>query len=233
MIPAIVLAGGLGTRLAAISGGVPKPMVRVAERPFIEHVLDSLVEVAVERVVLAVSYRWEILREHFGASYRGVPISYSVETEPLGTGGAILKCVEEYGLERCLILNGDTLFRVDLEGLVRKHVESGALITMALRLLEDTSRYGVVRCDDAGLIESFQEKTGRIEPGLINGGIYVLERRAFEKVSLPAKFSFERDLLTKHLQALRPLGVESRSYFIDIGIPEDLQRARHELAVRG
>lgn len=232
MIPAIVLAGGLGTRLAAVSGGVPKPMVRVNGRPFIENVLDSLVEAGVERIFLAVSYRWELLRDHFGPSYRGASITYSVETEPLGTGGAILQCLQEYELERCLVLNGDTLFRIDLQALIRKHVEAHASITMALRWLEDTSRYGSVRCDDGGHVESFQEKTGRPEPGLINGGIYVLERGAFDAVPLPARCSFERDFLTEHLRTLRPLGVESRSYFIDIGIPEDLQRARQELAPR-
>lgn len=230
MIPAIVLAGGMGTRLAAVSGGVPKPMVPVAGRPFIEHVLDLLVGAGVDRLFMAVSYRWELLREHFGDTYRGASLSYSVESEPLGTGGAILKCILEHGLERCLILNGDTLFRVDLAELVQKHTESDSSITLALRWLADTSRYGVVRCDDAGYIESFQEKTGRAEPGLINGGIYVLERSACQKMSLPAKFSFERDFLTEHVRSLRPLGVESRSYFIDIGVPEDLQRARHELA---
>lgn len=232
MIPAIVLAGGLGTRLATVSGGAPKPMIPVAGRPFIDHVLDGLVEIEVDRLFMAVSYRWESFREHLGDSYRGIPLTFSVESEPLGTGGAILKCLREYGLERCLILNGDTLFRIDLQELVRKHAACRAPITMALRWLEDTSRYGIVRCDAAGYIESFQEKTGRIEPGLINGGIYVLERRALEKLPMPARFSFERDFLTEHVLTLRPMGVESRSYFIDIGIPEDLQRARRELAIR-
>jgi D-glycero-alpha-D-manno-heptose 1-phosphate guanylyltransferase len=232
MIPAIILAGGFGTRLASVSGGMPKPMVPVGGRAFLEHVLDCLVDVGVGRLLLAVSYRWELLRAHFGDGYRGVPLTYSVENEPLGTGGAILKCLQESGLERCLVLNGDTLFRVDLESLVRKHSASRGLITIALRWLEDTSRYGVVRCDGEGYIESFQEKTGRVEPGVINGGIYVLERAAFTTVPMPAKFSFERDFLTEHVRTLRPLGLESRSYFIDIGIPEDLERARHDLGAR-
>jgi D-glycero-alpha-D-manno-heptose 1-phosphate guanylyltransferase len=232
MIPAIVLAGGLGTRLATVSGGLPKPMIPVAGRPFIDHVLDGLVEIEVDRLFVAVSYRWESFREHLGDSYRGVPLTFSVESEPLGTGGAILKCLQEHALERCLVLNGDTLFRIDLRELVRKHAQSRSLITMALRRLEDASRYGIVHCDDVGYVESFKEKTGLLEPGLINGGIYVLERGAFEKVPMPARFSFERDFLSQHVQALHPLGVESPSYFIDIGIPEDLQRARRELAVR-
>jgi D-glycero-alpha-D-manno-heptose 1-phosphate guanylyltransferase len=230
MIPAIVLAGGLGTRLAAVSGGVPKPMVPVAGRPFIEHVLDLLVGAGVDQLLLAVSYRWELLREHFGTSYRGVPLAYSVETQPLGTGGAILQCLRDHDLERCLILNGDTLFRIDPRELVERHLSSRSSITMALRRLEDTSRYGVVHCDPGGYVDSFEEKTGRIEPGLINGGIYVVEREAFARTSMPAKFSFERDFLAAHVHTLRPLGVESHAYFIDIGIPADLQRARHDLA---
>jgi D-glycero-alpha-D-manno-heptose 1-phosphate guanylyltransferase len=231
MIPAIVLAGGFGTRLAAVSGGVPKPMVEVAGRPFIEHVLDQLLEAGIERVILAVSYRWELLRDRIGESYRGASISYCVEGEPLGTGGAILKCFQEYGLERALILNGDTLFRVDLTELVASHTKEGASITMALRRLEDTARYGVVTCDASGSIDAFHEKSGN-RPGLINGGIYVIERRVFDGVTLPVKFSFERDFLQQRVAELRPLAVTSDdAYFIDIGIPEDLRRARNELAI--
>jgi D-glycero-alpha-D-manno-heptose 1-phosphate guanylyltransferase len=230
MISAIVLAGGFGTRLAAVSGGVPKPMVEVAGRPFIEHVLDLLLEAGVDRVFLAVSYRWEILRDRLGESYRGASLVYSVESEPLGTGGAILKCFQGYHLERALILNGDTLFRVNLAELLAAHMRERALITMALRRLQNTARYGVVTCDATGRIEAFHEKSGA-RPGLINGGIYVIERAALDRVPVPAKFSFERDFLQQQVAVLRPLAVTSDAYFIDIGIPEDLQRARHELAV--
>jgi D-glycero-alpha-D-manno-heptose 1-phosphate guanylyltransferase len=230
MIPAIVLAGGFGTRLAAVSGGLPKPMVQVGGRPFIEHVLDLLIDAGIDQVFLAVSYRWEILRDRLGGSYRGASLVYSVESEPLGTGGAILQCFREHGLERALILNGDTLFRINLVEFTKTHMQERALITIALRRLEDTSRYGVVTCSTAGRIDAFHEKSGS-RPGLINGGIYLVERHAFDGISLPAKFSFERDFLQKHVRSLRPMAVESDSYFIDIGIPEDLQRARYELTV--
>ena len=229
MIPAIVLAGGLGTRLAAVSGGAPKPMVPVAGRPFIDHVLDMLVEARIQQIILAVSYRWEALRDHLGDSYRGASLAYSVETEPLGTGGAILKCFRDHGLERALILNGDTLFRVDLGALLETHRRERAPVTMALRKLDDTSRYGFVTCDSTGRDDAFHEKVaGR--SGLINGGIYVVEREALDRAALPERFSFERDFLQKYVAELRPAALESNSYFVDIGIPEDLERARHELA---
>ena len=229
MIPAIVLAGGLGTRLAAVSGGAPKPMVAVAGRPFIDHVLDMLVEAGIQQIILAVSYRWEALRDHLGDSYRGASLAYSVETEPLGTGGAILKCFRDHGLERALILNGDTLFRVDLGALLETHRRERAPVTMALRKLDDTSRYGFVTCDSTGRVDAFHEKVaGR--SGLINGGIYVVEREALDRAALPERFSFERDFLQKYVAELRPAALESNSYFVDIGIPEDLERARHELA---
>jgi D-glycero-alpha-D-manno-heptose 1-phosphate guanylyltransferase len=229
MIPAVVLAGGLGTRLAAISNGLPKPMVQVANRPFIEYVLDTLVDAGTTRIILAVSYRWEVLRNYLGARYRCATLEYSVEEKPLGTGGAISKCVNDQGLEQVLILNGDTLFRIDIDDLVQRHRRSNSGITMALRRVENSSRYGVVSCDPSGVVTAFHAG-GDTEPGLINGGIYVLNRSALDSVALPEKYSFERDFLERHVTRLRPLGVEADAYFIDIGIPEDLARARNDFA---
>ncbi len=229
MIPAVVLAGGLGTRLASVSAGLPKPMIEVAGRPFVEYVLDTLIDAGVTRIVLAVSYRWEILQCHFGDNYRGSSIEYSVEDQPLGTGGAIRKCLMEQEIAQALIVNGDTLFLIDLPGLVSRHAQSNAAVTMALRRVEDTSRYGVVACDASGSVTAFHSR-GDGRSGLINGGTYVVDGPTLVAFDLPARFSFERDYLERYISQLRPLGVEARAYFIDIGIPEDLARAQYELA---
>jgi D-glycero-alpha-D-manno-heptose 1-phosphate guanylyltransferase len=205
-------------------------MVPVAGRPFIEHVLDFLTDAGVNSVVMAVSYRWETLRDHIGSSYRGAAVAYSIEDEPLGTGGAILKCFRECSLQRAFVLNADTLFRVDLEGLMKAHAVANSLVTIALRKMASASRYGAVTCEAGGRITAFHEKMADPRPGLINGGIYVIERQAFELAGLPDRFSFERDFLQERIPDLKPLGVESDAYFIDIGIPEDLQRARQEIA---
>lgn len=232
MIPAVVLAGGLGTRIRAASDGLPKPMIPVAGRPFVEYVLDMLVHAEVPSIHLAVSYRREAIRAHFGKAYRGIPLLYSVESDPLGTGGAILQCFREHRLRTALVLNGDTLFRVDLDGMVAAHRATDSRITLALRQVADTSRYGAVTCGPDHRIVAFQEK-GSAGPGLINGGIYVVDYAAMEGAALPANFSFERDFLQKNVATLRPLGLISDGYFIDIGIPEDLARARSEIAHAG
>jgi D-glycero-alpha-D-manno-heptose 1-phosphate guanylyltransferase len=229
VIPVVLLAGGLGTRLSAVSGGLPKPLVPVGDRPFIAHVLDAVNGAGLTELVMAVSFRWEALRDQFGAAYRGMSIRYSVEAEPLGTGGAIWQCFREYDLQRALILNADTLFRIDLTRLIDLHHSTGATVTMALRRVADTARYGAVECDATGRITAFHEK-GRSGPGLVNGGIYVVERSELEKTAWPAKFSFEQDFLQARLNEVRPVGYESDAYFIDIGVPEDLERARLELA---
>jgi D-glycero-alpha-D-manno-heptose 1-phosphate guanylyltransferase len=225
MIPAVVLAGGLGTRLAAVSDGLPKPMIDVAGRPFVEYILDTLVDSGVTRIVLAVSYRWKVLHGHFGDSYRSASLEYSVEERPLGTGGAIRQCLVNHDLAQALILNGDTLFRIDLPGLVSRHRQSSTTVTMALRRVADASRYGLVTCDNFGIVTAFRSD-GEGKPGLINGGTYVVDRLPLDNIELPASFSFERDFLERYVSCIRPLGVESDGYFIDIGIPEDLARAR-------
>jgi D-glycero-alpha-D-manno-heptose 1-phosphate guanylyltransferase len=229
MIPAVVLAGGLGTRLAAVSEGLPKPMLEVAGRPFLEYVLDTLIDAGVSQIVLAVSYRWNILRRHFGDSYRGASVEYSVEEQPLGTGGAIRQCLNDHQLAQALILNGDTLFRIDLADLVARHKQSAAKVTMALRRVDNASRYGLVTCDNSGIVTAFRSD-GDGKPGLINGGTYVVNTLHLDGVELPPGFSFERDFLERYVSRIRPLGVESSGYFVDIGIPEDLARARIDFA---
>jgi D-glycero-alpha-D-manno-heptose 1-phosphate guanylyltransferase len=229
VIPAVVLAGGLGTRIRAVADGLPKPMLSVCGRPFIEYILDLLIHAGVPSIHLAVSYRRQAIQSHFGTSYRGTRLLYSIEDQPLGTGGAILKCYREHQLRTALVLNGDTLFQVDLDGMVTAHRRANSRITIALRQVSDTSRYGAVTCDSDHRISTFQEK-GSAHSGLINGGVYLVDRSAIEDTVLPARFSFERDFIQNNVEALRPLGFISDGYFIDIGIPEDLARARMEIA---
>ena len=229
MIPAVILAGGLGTRIRAVAGNLPKPMIEVGGRPFIEYVLDTLVDAHVPSIHLAVSYRSDFIQSHLGHVYRGTCLSYSVEPQPLGTGGAILKCLREHNLPRALVLNGDTLFRIDLGTMLAAHVDADSQITLALCHVPDASRYGTVVCDSHNHVVTFDEKDAQQKGGLINGGVYIVERSALESVVLPDCFSFERDFLQLNVDMLHPLGVVSDGYFIDIGIPEDLERARRGL----
>src|SRR5262245_17720256 len=141
MATAIILAGGLGTRLREAVPDLPKPMAPVAGRPFLEHQLDLWIAQGVRRFVLAVGYRHEAIVQHFGASYRGATLEYSVETQPLGTGGALRQAAAMVGDERALLLNGDTWFDVPLPALAARAMPLDADWCFALFRHDDPARY--------------------------------------------------------------------------------------------
>jgi D-glycero-alpha-D-manno-heptose 1-phosphate guanylyltransferase len=226
---AVLLAGGRGTRLESVSGGLPKPLMEVGGRPFIEHVLENLVNSGCIHVVIAASYKWELLRDHLGTSYRGCALDWSIENRPLGTGGAIHQAFELFDLADALVLNADTLFRVNLADLQTRHLACGAAVTVALREVPDVARFGEVTIDIDGRIVLFSEK-GRHGPGLINGGVYYIDGRVWSEGNYSEAFSFESDYLQKRSGSAALYGYVSAGYFIDIGIPDDLERARHDLS---
>lgn len=225
-----MLAGGLGTRLASVSGNLPKPMAPIGSRPFLEYLLDYLVEQGAEQAVLAVSYKWQVIRDHFGDRYREMSLSYSVEDKPLGTGGAIRQALGLLAEDEAVVLNGDTLFRVDLEAMEHSHRNGGRRLSMALKQVPDSGRFGRVEVSADGVIADFLEKS-TAGPGWVNGGVYMLHRKLFSDFPMPAKFSFELDLVEPNLDRIQPRAFRSDAYFIDMGIPEDYQRARHEIGV--
>ena len=224
----IVLGGGLGTRLARITGEIPKPMAPIGGRPFLGYLLDYLVEQGAESVVMAVSYKWEVIRKCFGSLYRGMPLEYSVEVEPLGTGGAIRQALELIPDDEVIVLNGDTLFRVDLESLEKTHRSSTARLSIALKQVADCGRFGRVEVSTDDVITNFLEKS-TTGAGWINGGIYMINRRIFDDYPMPARFSFEKDLVEPNIDQIHPLAFKSNAYFIDIGIPDDYERAQREI----
>jgi D-glycero-alpha-D-manno-heptose 1-phosphate guanylyltransferase len=225
---AIVLAGGLGTRLRGRIVDLPKPMAPVAGRPFLEYVLDRLVLAGIDSITLSVGYRAEVIQEHFKDSYKGVPVQYTFEPEPLGTGGALALAVHGMDTEEpMLALNGDTLLRLNLHKLIRWYAQAPEALAMVLRQVPDAGRYGAIKLD-SGRVIGFEER-GLPAPGLINGGVYIMQPRLFEDLGLSGRFSFEVDVLQKHCVHLRPRAYITDAYFIDIGIPEDLDRAGLEL----
>ncbi len=227
---AVVLAGGFGTRLAAIVSDVPKPMAPVAGRPFLERLLDRLAQQCIRRIVLAVGYKREIIQSHFGDHYHGLDVAYSVEAEPLGTGGAIKQAFVEQSLAQALVLNGDTFCTLDLSVLSAEHARSGASATLALVRVEDAGRYGAVELDSSGRIAAFREKNPDTGAGLINAGVYALESRVFELAPAAARFSFEQDVLQAHAAGQGFRGHVADASFIDIGVPDDYHRAQTLLA---
>ncbi|MES2684722.1 MAG: nucleotidyltransferase family protein [Pseudomonadota bacterium] len=224
---AVVLAGGFGTRLASVVSDVPKPMAPVAGRPFLELLLDRLIEQGITRVVLAVGHKREVIQNHFREHYRSLAVRYSIESEPLGTGGALRQAFEENQLQRALALNGDTYCTADLGELGRAHVAAGRLATLTLVPMEDAGRYGAVELDGSGRVATFCEKNPLPKPGLINAGVYALERGVFELASGERKFSFEQSILQAHAASAGFAGhIATDALFIDIGIPDDYRRAQ-------
>ena len=225
---AIVLAGGLGTRLRGVIGDRPKPMAEINGRPFLDYLLEYWARQGIKTVVLAVGYRHEVIRDHFGDTFHGLRLRYAVEESPYGTGGAILNALPHTSGPTVLALNGDTLFRLELRSLLRAHQESGGKLTLALKRMPDCSRYGVVRIDEAGEVVGFEEKRPRSD-GLINGGVYLFEPSWLVGLGLPEVFSFEKELLERYYQRHPMLGIPCDGYFIDIGVPEDFERAKRDL----
>ena len=228
---AIILAGGFGTRLQSVVKDLPKPMAPVNGRPFLTYVLDYLIAYGYTKVVLSVGYLHEKVEEYFGSQYKSIEVSYAVESEPLGTGGGIAFALQQCSADNVLILNGDTLFKADLNRLQLFHEQHQSALSIILRHVPDTSRYGSVQTDENQRIVSFTEKNNSRGEGLINGGIYLVKRELMQELSLPQKFSFEKDLMEKYVHDLSFYAMRSDGYFIDIGIPEDYARAQKEFVV--
>jgi D-glycero-alpha-D-manno-heptose 1-phosphate guanylyltransferase len=226
---AIVLAGGLGTRLRSAVPHLPKCMAPVAGRPFVSHVIDYYREQGIERFIFSLGYLHGKIEEYLDAHYKNLSKKYVVEAEPLGTGGAIRLACEEASTENILVLNGDTIFKINLEELARAHHQYKAQCTLCLKPMQNFDRYGVVELNEDSSVKSFLEKK-YYENGNINGGVYALNRTEFAQKNFPAKFSFEKDYLEKEFQNRKLYGLVQDAYFIDIGIPEDFEKAQVELA---
>lgn len=221
----LILAGGLGTRLRSLVADRPKVLAEVAGRPFITHLLDQLAQAGFQAATLLTGYKGEMVEETLGLAYRGMHLGYSVEETPLGTGGAIRSAARVIACETLLVLNGDTFFDVDYRQLVQ--AAPAGMDLMACRRVADVGRYGAVQLDQKGRVTSLSEKAAD-GPGLINGGIYVLQREAIASYN-ERKFSIETDYFPQRLAAELLYSEPCDGAFIDIGVPEDLMRASEVL----
>lgn len=225
---AIILAGGKGTRLTTRLEGVPKPMAPIGNKPFLEILLDRLVAGGCSRAILSVGYLHNVIQQHFGLSYKQMSLEYAIENEPLGTGGAIRKAITAAIEPNILVLNGDTLLDIDYLQFLQFHTGHDSELTIAAVEQENISRYGRLAIEGDRIV-SFEEKTQN-GGGWINGGVYALKASLIWPSDLPRRFSFESDFLMKDVARLRPLAFKCSGYFLDIGLPEDLDRAQYELA---
>lgn len=221
---AIVLAGGLGTRLRSVVSDLPKPMAPIGDKPFLEYILKYLQKNGITRVVLSVGYKWETIKEYFGDKFENIELVYSVEDEPLGTGGAIKKAMNQVKNSQVYIINGDTFFNIDLKNLV---LEDNSRLILSLKHMTNFDRYGCVESDNNNLVTAFTEK-GYRESGNINGGIYLASKNIFDSYELDEKFSFE-EFMQVNFDKLKISVKVFENYFIDIGIPEDYEKAQSEI----
>jgi len=224
----IILAGGLGTRLRSELPDLPKCMAPVAGKPFIQHLVDYLLKQGVERFIFSLGFMHESIENFIKTNYPSLNCYFSIENEPLGTGGAIKLATQYATQQNVLILNGDTMFAIDIQKLMDFHLQNNASCTLSLKPMEQFERYGVVETNKECYIQSFKEKQFYHE-GLINGGVYALNISSFLQVNFDEKFSFEKDYLEKYYSSYKMMGLVQDSYFIDIGIPEDFKRADKEL----
>jgi D-glycero-alpha-D-manno-heptose 1-phosphate guanylyltransferase len=218
--PVIILAGGFGTRLSTVVKDVPKPMAPINSKPFLHYIFKELQHQHIKNVVLSVGHLKEVIQDFFQDNYLGIAIQYAIENEPLGTGGGI-KHAFNFVDDDAYVLNGDTFFDIELA----KIKNEDAAITLALKPMFNFDRYGTVEVDEAQRIISFNEKK-HCEHGLINGGVYYFKKSLFDTIDTDFKFSFEKDVLEKHVSDLHIQGKIFDNYFIDIGIPEDYKQAQ-------
>jgi D-glycero-alpha-D-manno-heptose 1-phosphate guanylyltransferase len=227
----IILAGGLGTRLSSEIADLPKCMAPVAGKPFLHWVIQYLLTQGVESFVFSLGYKHEKMEAFINESYAHLNTKFSIEKEPLGTGGAVKLALHKCTHENVLVLNGDTLFEINIPALYTTHFTSKAACTLALKTMQYFDRYGCVTINASQQVVGFNEKQF-LEEGLINGGVYLLNKKTFTDIDFPEEFSFENDFLEKYIYTLKLMAVIDDGYFIDIGIPEDYKKAKQDFNIK-
>ncbi|HEU4355368.1 MAG TPA: NDP-sugar synthase [Actinomycetota bacterium] len=227
---AVVLVGGEGTRLRPITETMPKPLVPLMDRPSLDHVLDHLARHGVHEVVLSSSYLETVFQAFIEARHGDPAITWITETEPLGTGGAIVNALEHLDDEPFLALNGDILTDLDLTSMVAFHRDRGAAATIALTHVEDARPFGLVPTGPDGRVIEFREKPQDPVPGDINAGTYVLEPSALDAWPVGENVSIERRIFPELIAEGRPVyGFLSDAYWLDLGTPEQYLRAHFDI----
>ena len=224
---AIILAGGLGTRLRPAVSDVPKPMAPVAGRPFLEYLMDYWVHQGIRRFVLSIGYKGDLIEAHFGSRFRNCPISYVQEDTPLGTGGGVRQVLlqTQWLSDKAILINGDTWFEVDIGKLTSDAASSAQPITIVLKPTDTNDRYGGVAVDTKGRISEFGVKTtGKC---LINGGCYLFDVATVTNSlrDFPECFSLEEAFLTPFAREGKVAASIQDGTFLDIGIPTDYAKA--------
>jgi NDP-sugar pyrophosphorylase family protein len=223
-ITAVILAGGLGTRLQSVVADKPKVLAEVCGRPFLTYLFDQLINARINRVVLCTGYLGDRIKEAIGNLYQSLTIEYSQEPAPLGTAGALRNAMATINGDQVLVLNGDSYYETAIPAFWNWHQSKGAAGSLLLTTVQDTRRYGQVETDDQSKILRFNEKGATAGPGLINAGIYIMSKQLIFSILSGRKISLEQEMFPQWVgQEL--YGCSSKGRFIDIGTPEDYARA--------
>lgn len=219
----LILAGGLGTRLREVVPDKPKVMAEINGRPFLEYILDYLISENFITVTLLLGYKSQYIKNFYGKNYKNLKISYSIEQEILGTGGAIKFASESIDNEYLFVLNGDTYNSIEnIRKIINYQNNSEVIFT---KRLSDVSRYGNIRVDKKGYIKSIVEKSNKVEPGLINTGTYIINKNDLNSI-VKKKFSLEKEYFPSQIKQKKVIALPSNGLFIDIGVPNDFRRAQ-------
>jgi NDP-sugar pyrophosphorylase family protein len=224
-ITAGILAGGLGTRLRQVVPNHPKVLAPVCNRPFIVFLLDQLIAAKVESAVLCIGYLGEKIKQFLGDKYRSLRLEYSLESEPMGTGGALKLASPFFESDLILVLNGDSYFETDLDRHYQWHFKHQIRASMLLAKVPDVGRYGQVKVTDHGKIDRFEEKNDSKSSGWINAGIYLLAREIIDSIPTNRSVSLEHEIFPKLIDH-GLYGFKSKGRFIDIGTPSSFLKAQ-------
>ena len=224
---AVILAGGLGTRLRSVVSDRPKVLAEVCGKPFMHYLLEQLRREGTRRVVICTGYMADLVQQTLGSSFEGMQLDYSTETKLLGTGGALRLALDKIDTEQVVVLNGDSYCDARLDAFALWHAARGSRATLLLSETDDTRRFGRVDADDEGRITHFAEKADTAGPGWINAGIYLLNRSLIEEIEPGHPVSLERAMFPKWIgNGLHGFRSEGRLW--DIGVPDAYAKANEE-----
>ena len=223
---ALILVGGLGSRLGGLVKDCPKPLVKISGKPFLIWVLDYLSKQGISRVIMATGYMSEKIKKTIGDNWNGMSVNYVFEKELLGTGGAIKNALKHIKNNSFFILNGDTWLSLNYSQFMNEVIQFDCNVGIALAQTQNSNRYGQVKIENQYVTE-FSEKKENLS-NYINAGVYFVKNK--EKLSFPSAsiFSFEKDMLVLLAKKEKIFGFTKTSNFIDIGVPEDYFRAEQE-----
>jgi D-glycero-alpha-D-manno-heptose 1-phosphate guanylyltransferase len=226
---AIILAGGFGTRLKDTIPDLPKCLAPVKGQPLLYYIITYLLDSGVDKIIFSLFYKSELVIKYLNDQFSFINYEFVIEESALGTGGALALALNKAKKDNVVVVNGDSIFKIDLDNLFQFHKEKNASFSIALKKMLDPMRYGTVNMNEAGKILIFNEKDEFIKEGIINGGIYIVNKNIFLQNLYLSTFSLETDYLMIETVNKNIFGKIFENYFIDIGVPADYLKANLEL----